>query len=101
LGDGPTTKVRRDCVSEVVRLLFGMPDQRYYEALLQIPAADVPEDYTVARRKFEITRHGGMVGFKIGPVEGGDGETATVLLSSGTAAKVITVLEVILVNLGR
>lgn len=85
----------------MVRLFVGMADQRYYEASLQVPAADLPDDYTLARRRFEITRHGGMIGFKIGPVEGGDGETVTVLLSSGTAAKVINVLEMILVNLGR
>lgn len=78
-----------------------MADQCYYAAALQVPAADLPDDYSVARRRFEITRHGGMIGFKIGPIEGGEGKTVTVLLATGTAAKVINVLEAILANSGR
>ena len=78
-----------------------MADQRYYQAALQVPASEVPDDLTVARRAFEIRRYGGMVSFYIGPVEGSECDGATVLLSTGTAMKVISVLEVLLGNMGR
>jgi hypothetical protein len=78
-----------------------MADQRYYQAALQVPASEIPDEYTVARRVFEIRRHGGMVAIYLGPVEGGAGEGATVLMATGAAMKVISVLEVILANIGR
>jgi hypothetical protein len=62
-------------VLSAITVFFGfMADRRYYEALLQVAAADVPDDFTVARRVFEIRRHGGMIAIYIGPVDGAEGE---------------------------
>jgi hypothetical protein len=82
---------------------IAVPDRTYYSALLQVPAADVPDDRAVARRSFEILRQGGMVAFRIGPIDalGTNAETYTVLLSTGQANQVIGVLETIRANLGR
>jgi hypothetical protein len=79
-----------------------MADSRYFEATLQVPAAEVPDDCTVAQRRFEISRHGGMVLLRIGPtVPGPDGDTYSVLLATNHAQRVIATLEVILANIGR
>lgn len=79
-----------------------MPDRTYFSALLQVPAAEVPDDMTAVRRPFEILRHGGMIAFRIGPVDvpGTESEPYTVLLSTGQAKHVIDALEVIRANLG-
>jgi hypothetical protein len=79
-----------------------MSDRRYYETALQVPASEVPDDCTVAERRFELTRHGGMILLRLGPtVPGPDGPTYSVLLATGHAQRIIQTLEVILTNLGR
>jgi hypothetical protein len=76
-------------------------DLRYFEALLQVPSTEVPDDCTVAQRRFEISRHGGMVLIRIGPtVPGPDGDSYSVLLATGHAKAVIHTLEVIVANIG-
>lgn len=71
-------------------------------AALQVPAAEVPDDCTVAQRRFEISRHGGMVLIRVGPtVPGPEGQSYSVLLATGQAKAVIHTLEVILANIGR
>jgi hypothetical protein len=80
----------------------GMTDLRYYEIALQVPASEVPDDATVAERRFELIRHGGMIRLTLGPtVPGPGGESYSVLLASGHAQRIIDTLEVILGNLGR
>lgn len=79
-----------------------MADLRYYETALQVPASEVPDDCTVAERRFELTRQGGMIRLTLGPVvPGPDGENYSVLLSTSHAKRIIDTLEVILANLGR
>ena len=56
-------------------LVWDMANPIYFSASLQVPASEVPNDYTVAKRLFTIERHGGMVLFRMGPVEGHDGES--------------------------
>jgi hypothetical protein len=79
-----------------------VPDRIYFSALLQVPAAEVPDDMTAVRRPFSILRHGGMIAFRIGPVDvpGTEGDDYTVLFSTSEAKKVIETLEVIRANLG-
>jgi hypothetical protein len=80
----------------------GMTDLRYYEIALQVPASEVPDDATVAERRFELIRHGGMIRLTLGPtVPGPGGESYSVLLASGHAQRIIDTLEVILGSLGR
>lgn len=80
-----------------------MPDQTYLSVLLEVPASEVPDDMTAVRRPFEILRHGGMVAFRVGPIDlpGTEREPYTVLLSTAQAQKVIETLEIIRANLGR
>lgn len=46
-----------------------MADQTYFSAMLEVPSAEVPDDMTAVRRPFSILRHGGMVAFRVGPVD--------------------------------
>lgn len=80
-----------------------MTDRIYYSALLHVPAVEVPDDMTAVRRPFAILRHGGMIAFRIGPVDvqGSEGDDYTVLISTSQANKVIETLELIRANLGR
>jgi hypothetical protein len=78
-----------------------MANPRYFSALLQVPANEVPGDATTALRPFAIERHGGMVLFRLGPVEGQEGDSYGALLSGAHVAAIIDALEVIRANLGR
>jgi hypothetical protein len=88
--------------NDVVGLCSGMADRPYYEAALQVPASEVPDDCTVAERRFDLNRHGGMILLRLGPVvPGPKGETYSVLLATNHAQRIIDTLSVILANLGR
>jgi hypothetical protein len=89
--------------NEMFGLCSGMSDRRYYEVALQVPACEVPDDCTVAERRFELARHGGMILLRLGPVVPGPegGETYSVLLATSHAQRIIETLLVILANLGR
>jgi hypothetical protein len=79
-----------------------MTTTQYFQAALQVPAAEVPDDCTVAERRFEISRHAGMVLIRIGPVvPGPEGGSYSVLLATGHAQRIIATLEKVLANLGR
>lgn len=83
-------------------LVWDMADLRYYETVLQVPASEVPDDATVAERRFELTRQGGMIRLTLGPtVPGPGGESYSVLLATAHAQRIIDTLEVILANLGH
>ncbi len=79
-----------------------MADRTYLSALFQVPAAEAPDEMTLVRRPFAVLRHGGMIAFRIGPVDlpGSEGADYTVLLSISDAKKVIDTLEIIRANLG-
>jgi hypothetical protein len=82
-------------------LVWDMANPIYFSASLQVPASEVPDDYTAAKRLFTIERHGGMVLFRLGPVEGQDGESYSALLSGAHVTAIISALEVVRANLGR
>jgi hypothetical protein len=55
------------------QLGWEMADLRYYDVPLQVPASEVPDDATVAQRRFELVRQGGMIRLTLGPTVPGAG----------------------------